>query len=46
MKRIWHDYKVCILIGLAYTGFYIFKTHKLLKQTVFGLYTKVIRKEL
>ena len=41
MRRIWNDYKVWILIGLAYTGFYFFKGYKILKQMVSGLYTKL-----
>jgi len=34
MIRIWNTYKVWILIGLAYTGFYFFKGFKGLKQIV------------
>jgi hypothetical protein len=42
MRRIWNDYKVWILIGLAYTGFYFFKGYKTLKQIVSSLYTKLV----
>ena len=42
MKRIWKDYKVWIIIGLAYTGFYFFKGYKILKQMVSILYTKLL----
>jgi len=34
MKRIWNNYKVWIIIGLAYAGFTFFKGYKLLKQMV------------
>jgi hypothetical protein len=42
MRRIWNDYKIWILIGLAYLGFYSFKGYKILKQIIFDLYTKFI----
>ena len=38
MRRIWNDYKVWVLIGLAYTGFYLFKGYKNLKQIVSNLH--------
>ena len=42
MRRIWNDYKVWILIGFVYTGFYFFKSYKSLKQIVSTLYTKFV----
>jgi len=42
MRRIWNDYKVWILIGLACTGFYFFKSYKSLKQIVSGLHKKFV----
>jgi len=32
MRRIWNNYKIWIIIGLAYTGFYSLKGYKILKQ--------------
>jgi len=40
MRRIWNHYKVWILIGLIYTGYYFFKGYKTLKQIVTSHYTK------
>jgi hypothetical protein len=40
MRRIWNDYKVWILIGFLYTGFYFFKGYKALKQIGSGLHPK------
>ena len=41
MKRIWNNYKVWIIIGLAYCGFSFFKGYKILKQMVSTLYIKL-----
>jgi hypothetical protein len=41
MKRIWNNYKVWIIIGLAYSGFSFFKGYKVLKQMVSILYRKL-----
>jgi hypothetical protein len=40
MRRLWKEYKVWIIIGLAYMGFYAFKGYKTLKQMVSVFYTK------
>jgi hypothetical protein len=42
MRRLWNEYKVWIIIGLAYAGFYFFKGYKILKQMVSfqSLFTK------
>ena len=42
MRRIWNDYKVWIIIALAYTDFYFIKGYKILKQLTFVLQTKFI----
>ena len=41
MRRIWNNYKVWIIIGLAYSGFSFFKGYKVLKQMVSILYRKL-----
>jgi hypothetical protein len=41
MKRLWNEYKVWIIIGLAYTGFSIFKGYKITRQMVSTLYMKL-----
>ena len=41
MRRIWNNYKVWIIIGLAYTGFSFFKAYKILKQMGADLYSKL-----
>jgi len=40
MIRIWNTYKVWVIIGLAYAGFYFFTSFKILKQIVSSLHTK------
>jgi hypothetical protein len=40
MKRLWKEYKVWIIIGFAYMGFYAFKGYKTVKQMVSVFYTK------
>jgi hypothetical protein len=40
MRRFWKEYKVWIIIGLAYMGFYAFKAYKTLKQMASVFYTK------
>jgi hypothetical protein len=42
MKRIWNEYKVWIIIGLAYAGFYLFKGFKVLKRISSNRQTKLI----
>jgi hypothetical protein len=42
MRRIWNDYKVWILIGLAYTGYYFFKGYKTLKPILSGIYKELV----
>ncbi len=42
MRRLWNEYKVWIIIGLAYIGFNFFKGYKILKQMLSILYTKWI----
>jgi len=42
MRRIWNNYKVWILIGIAYTGFYFFKGYKNLKKIISSLQPKII----
>ena len=42
MKRLWSEYKVWIIIGLAYMGFNLFKGYKISKQMVSILYAKLI----
>ncbi len=42
MKRFWNEYKVWIIIGLAYVGFSIFKGYKISRQMVSALYTKLL----
>ena len=42
MRRIWNNYKVWIIIGLAYTGFYLYKGYKNLKKIVSSLQPKVV----
>jgi hypothetical protein len=41
MRHLWNEYKVWIIIGLAYAGFYLFKGYKILKPMVSILYTKL-----
>jgi hypothetical protein len=43
MKRIWNHYKVWIIIGLAYAGFFFFKVYKKFKQKV--IFRSLIAKE-
>jgi hypothetical protein len=40
MRHLWKEYKVWIIIGLAYMGFYAFKGYKTLKHMVSAFYTK------
>ena len=40
MRRLWKEYKVWIIIGLAYMAFNVFKGYKILKPMVSTLYTK------
>jgi len=42
MKSIWNDYKVWILIGFVYTGFFLLKNYKSLKQKFSTFHTKFI----
>jgi hypothetical protein len=42
MGPIWNKYKVWILIGLAYTGFFFFKSFKALKQIVSNFQAKFV----
>jgi hypothetical protein len=42
MKRLWNEYKVWIIIGLAYIGFNLFKGYKISKHMVSILYAKLI----
>ncbi len=46
MLRIWNTYKVWILIGIVYAGFYFIKGFKGLKQIVSSLYTKYFTSQL
>jgi hypothetical protein len=43
MRYIWKVYKVWLLIGIVYTGYYLFKGYKNLKKIVSSLQPKIVQ---